>query len=148
MFYTQFFEIDRQAHVSEKNASIVICRQVPFLPNPHSRELRKTRFANRAIFFGLCSAMNVIHAGTITASPAPCVTLYTALISCSRNVMPSLLTTYSASTVMGNCPTPHDIGACFVIVRVLLHFICFFDDSHQVPSHSRSLISTSGVLVK
>lgn len=44
----------------------------------------KTRFANRAIFFGLCSAMNVIHAGTITASPAPCVTLYTALISCSR----------------------------------------------------------------
>ena len=44
----------------------------------------KTRFANWAIFFGLCSAMNVIHAGTITSSPAPCVTLYTALISCSR----------------------------------------------------------------
>ena len=90
----------------------------------------KTRFANRAIFFGLCSAMNVIHAGTITASPAPCITLYTALVhvpemQCSLPL--SLLHKYRYR----HSPT-HDIGACFVIVRVL-YFLCFFDDSHQSP---------------
>ena len=97
----------------------------------------KTRFANRAIFFGLCSAMNVIHAGTITASPAPCVTLYTALISCSRKCDAQSSSQPTPQVPLwGNCPTPHDIGACFVIVRVLLHFICFFDDSHQSPLHT------------
>ena len=71
---TQFLKVNRQPYKTEK----VFKRDTPanaISSKSSDSGTPKTRLANRAIFFGLCPAIKVIHAGTITDSPAPCVTL-------------------------------------------------------------------------